>query len=116
MFRYLVLKNRTTLGSSSMFLYYNDLVLYLLGGNKVLMNGICILGSVVVPGVENTASAIRLLVERNKVVAEGAGAISVAAALEGKAGSGKVVCVVSGASIDNSDLIQILQGKIPEPH
>jgi len=70
----------------------------------------------IVTSVRNTASAIRLLVERNKVVAEGAGALSVAAALEGKAGSGKVVCIVSGASIDNKDLIQILQGKIPEPH
>jgi len=59
------------------------------------------------------ASAIRLLAERNCVIAEGAGATSVAAALAGKAGSGKVVCVVSGGNIDAGLLAKILQGEIP---
>jgi len=63
--------------------------------------------------IEDTVSAIRLLAERNHVIAEGAGALSVAAALTGEAGSGKVVCVVSGASIDMDKLVKILQGKIP---
>lgn len=69
-----------------------------------------------VTSVENTASAIRLLAERNRVIAEGAGALPVAAALEGKAGGGKVVCVVSGASIDLSELAEIYLGKTPQPH
>jgi threonine dehydratase len=70
----------------------------------------------IVTSVEKTASAIRLLAERNKIISEGAGALPVAAALEGKAGSGKVVCVVSGASIDLDEFAMILQGKTPEPN
>jgi len=56
------------------------------------------------------ANAIRLLAERHRVIAEGAGASSVAAALSGKAGRGKVVCVVSGGGLDSSKLSQILAG------
>jgi threonine dehydratase len=59
------------------------------------------------------AGAIRLLVERNHVVAEGAGAAPVAAALSGRAGRGKVVCVVSGGNIDPGRLAVILQGGVP---
>jgi threonine dehydratase len=69
-------------------------------------------GSLVV-GLDETATAIRLLAERNAVVAEGAGASSVAAALSGRAGSGKVVCVVSGGNIDASTLKTILEGDTP---
>lgn len=47
------------------------------------------------------------------MVAEGAGAASVAAALAGKAGTGRVVCVVSGGNIDVSKLVKILHGEIP---
>jgi threonine dehydratase len=71
-------------------------------------------GSIVVT-VAEIASAIRLLMERNRVVAEGAGASSVAAALTGKAGGGKVVCVVSGGNLDAAALSEILQGRIPAP-
>jgi threonine dehydratase len=56
---------------------------------------------------------VRLLVERNHVVAEGAGAASVAAAINGVAGGGKVVCVVSGGNIDLSTLSLILTGTTP---
>ena len=69
-------------------------------------------GSLVV-SLEDIANAIRLLIERNRVVAEGAGAAPVAAALAGKAGDGKVVCVVSGGNIDTSKLVKILRGEIP---
>jgi len=69
-------------------------------------------GSIVVP-LHEIASAIRLLFERNRVVAEGAGAASIAAALTGKAGTGRVVCIVSGGNIDVAKLIEILHGKIP---
>jgi threonine dehydratase len=54
------------------------------------------------------ASALRLLAERNRIVAEGAGACPVACALEGLAGAGKVVCIVSGGNIDLSKLCHIL--------
>ncbi len=69
-------------------------------------------GSIVV-GLDEIASTIRLLVERNHVVAEGAGAASVAAALSGRAPGGKLVCVVSGGNIDPSKLQTILAGKTP---
>ena len=67
----------------------------------------------IVVGLGEVASAIKILAERNRVVAEGAGASSLAAALTGKAGSGKVVCVISGGNIDASKLIQILEGATP---
>jgi threonine dehydratase len=63
-------------------------------------------GSLVV-GLEDVAAAIRLLVERNRIVAEGAGAAPVAAALSR---TGKVVCVVSGGNLDTTTLREILQG------
>ncbi len=69
-------------------------------------------GSIVV-SLGEIASAVRFLVERNRVVAEGAGAASVAAALSGKAGKGKTVCVVSGGNIDTNKLQRILAGKVP---
>jgi threonine dehydratase len=69
-------------------------------------------GSLVMP-VAAVADAVRLLVERNRVVAEGAGATPVAAALSGQAGSGKVVCVVSGGNIDSAKLAKILLGQAP---
>jgi threonine dehydratase len=45
---------------------------------------------------------------RNCVVAEGAGATGVAVALNGSAGTGKVVCIVSGGNIDTAKLATIL--------
>jgi threonine dehydratase len=65
-------------------------------------------GSLVV-SLDEVASAIRLLAERNRIIAEGAGATPVAAALSGKAGTGKVVCVVSGGNIDLGKLAHIFQ-------
>jgi threonine dehydratase len=48
--------------------------------------------------------------ERSRVIAEGAGGSSVAAALTGKTGTGKTVCVISGGNIDAEKLIRILSG------
>lgn len=69
-------------------------------------------GSIVV-SLREIAAALKLLIERNHVVAEGAGAASVAAALTGRAGAGKVVCVVSGGNIDSAKVAQILNGELP---
>ena len=63
--------------------------------------------------LEETAAAIRMLAERIRVIAEGAGALAPAAALSGKAGEGKVVCIVSGGNIDFSTLSEILAGETP---
>jgi threonine dehydratase len=69
-------------------------------------------GSLVVDLAE-TAAALKLLAERSHVIAEGAAATGVAAALTGKAGKGKVVCIISGGNIDARKLAMILQGDVP---
>lgn len=56
----------------------------------------------VVCTLEEVRHAMRVVAERNHVIAEGAGACAVAAGLSGKCGTGKVVCVVSGGNIDLS--------------
>jgi threonine dehydratase len=71
-------------------------------------------GAFAVP-LDDTASAIRLIAERVRVIAEGAGALAAAAALEGRAGTGKVACIVSGGNIDPLLLARILQGETPRP-
>jgi len=60
--------------------------------------------------VADVAAAVRTLAERARIVAEGAGALAPAAALAGRAGTGKVVCVVSGGNINLSKLAEILGG------
>jgi threonine dehydratase len=59
------------------------------------------------------AAAVRLLAERAHVVSEGAGAAPVAAALSGRAGRGKTVCVISGGNIGARALARILSGEMP---
>ena len=54
-------------------------------------------GAVAVP-LDDVASAVRLLATRARVVAEGAGALALAAALAGHGGTGRVVCIVSGGT------------------
>jgi threonine dehydratase len=66
----------------------------------------------VVSSLEEIAGALRLLVERNRVVAEGAGASSLAPALSGRAGTGKIVSVISGGNIDPAKLATILSGGV----
>jgi threonine dehydratase len=60
--------------------------------------------------VAEVAAAVRTLAERVRVIAEGAGALAPAAALSGRAGTGKIVCVVSGGNINLSKLAEILAG------
>jgi len=54
----------------------------------------------IVASLDECRQAMRIVAERNRVIAEGAGACAVAAGLSGKAGTGKVVSVVSGGNID----------------
>lgn len=63
-------------------------------------------GSIVV-SLEEIRRAMKLVAERNHVIAEGAGACAVAAALSGKCGGGKVVAVVSGGNIDLSKFSEL---------
>jgi threonine dehydratase len=71
-----------------------------------------IAGSLVASLAEILA-AMRVLAERNRVVAEGAGACALAAAMAGRAGSGKVVCVVSGGNIGLDRFCRVLAGEVP---
>jgi threonine dehydratase len=64
-------------------------------------------GSIVV-SLEETRSAMRLLAEKTRVIAEGAGALAVAAALSGKAGHGPVVAIVSGGNIDLGKFAELI--------
>jgi threonine dehydratase len=69
-----------------------------------------VIDGALVASLDEVGKAVRLLVERARVVTEGAGATSVACALAGRGGSGKVVCVVSGGNIDVQTLIGLLSG------
>jgi threonine dehydratase len=60
--------------------------------------------------IAEVAAAVRTLAGRAHVIAEGAGALATAAALGGRAGNGKVVCIVSGGNIDLAKLSEILEG------
>jgi threonine dehydratase len=54
----------------------------------------------IVVTLEETKAAMRLMAEKARVIAEGAGALPLAAALTGKAGDGPIVAIVSGGNID----------------
>jgi threonine dehydratase len=83
------------IGSKTVFPQMLDLAKTLIDGSLVA-------------GLKEVAAAIRLLAERNRIIAEGAGACPVACALAGQAGMGKLVCVVSGGNIDAKKLCTIL--------
>jgi threonine dehydratase len=61
-----------------------------------------------VVSLADTAAAMRLLAEKARVIAEGAGALSVAAALTGKAGRGPIVAIVSGGNIDLKKFTELI--------
>jgi threonine dehydratase len=64
-------------------------------------------GSIVV-SLEQARRAMGIVAARNHVICEGAAACAVAAGLSGKAGSGKIVCVVSGGNIDLSRFSELI--------
>jgi len=76
-----------------------------------LVNSLVTASIVVTPG--EIAKAIKLLIQRTRVIAEGAGGSSVAAALTGKAGHWKIVCVVSGGNIDLQKIAKIINDELP---
>ena len=58
--------------------------------------------------LEDTRNAMRLLAEKARVIAEGAGALPVAAALSGKAGNGPIVAIISGGNIDLQNFCELI--------
>ena len=51
---------------------------------------------------------MRLMAEKARIISEGAGALSVAAALTGKAGKGPIVAIVSGGNIDLDKFCEVI--------
>jgi threonine dehydratase len=87
-------------------------------GSKSLLPKMWELGRTLIAGglvssLDETAAAVKLLADRARVVAEGAGALALASALAGRAGSGRVVAIVSGGNIDDERLRTILAGETP---
>jgi threonine dehydratase len=72
-----------------------------------------LLAGVLTVSVAQVAAAVKLLAERGRVVAEGAGAAPVAAALAGVPDATTVACIVSGGNIDGATLATILRGELP---
>ena len=58
--------------------------------------------------LKQTAEAMRLIAEKSRTIAEGAGALSLAAALTGQAGQGPIVCIVSGGNIDLNKFAELV--------
>ncbi len=62
----------------------------------------------IVVTLEETKRAMRLMAEKARVIAEGAGALPLAAALTGKAGRGPIVAIVSGGNIDLKKFFELV--------
>jgi threonine dehydratase len=62
----------------------------------------------IVVSLDETKRAMRLMAEKMRVIAEGAGALPVAAALTGKAGRGPIVAIVSGGNVDMTKFCELI--------
>jgi threonine dehydratase len=82
-------------------------------GSKTVFPGMLaeaerLLDGSIVTTLEEIAFALKLVAERNRVIAEGAAACAAAGALSGKAGPGKIVAIVSGGNIDLKKFCEIV--------
>ena len=75
---------------------------------RTLIDGVCVVQ------LAQVVQAMGWLASHAKVVAEGAGAAAVAAAVADPTLRGNIVCVVSGGNIDVADYVQALQGRVPQ--
>jgi len=62
----------------------------------------------IVVSLDETKKAMRLMAEKARVIAEGAGALPLAAALTGKAGQGPIVVIVSGGNLDLKKFCELI--------
>ena len=67
-----------------------------------------VVDGIIVVSLEETRQAMRLMAEKARVIAEGAGALGLAAALTGKAGPGPIVAIVSGGDIDLAKFSELI--------
>jgi threonine dehydratase len=82
-------------------------------GGKSVLPGMWTLASRLLAGsivatLEETRQAMSIVAARNHIICEGAAACAVAAALSGKAGTGKIVAIVSGGNIDLSKFSELV--------
>jgi threonine dehydratase len=63
----------------------------------------------IVVSLDEVKHAMRMMAEKTRVIAEGAGALGLAAALTGKAGQGPIVAIVSGGNIDLAKFCELMQ-------
>ena len=66
-----------------------------------------VVGAITV-SLDDTRAAMRLIAEKTRTISEGAGALSLAAALTGQAGDGPIVCIVSGGNIDLAKFSELI--------
>jgi threonine dehydratase len=62
----------------------------------------------IVVSLDETRRAMRLMAEKSRIIAEGAGALPLAAALSGKAGQGPIVAIVSGGNVDLAKFFELI--------
>jgi threonine dehydratase len=62
----------------------------------------------IVVTLDETRKAMRLMADKARVIAEGAGALPLAAALTGKAGQGPIVAIVSGGNVDMANFFDLI--------
>ena len=62
----------------------------------------------IVVSLDDTRKAMRMMAEKARIIAEGAGALSLAAALTGKAGQGPIVAIVSGGNVDMAKFFELI--------
>ena len=62
----------------------------------------------IVVSLDETKNAMRLMAEKARVIAEGAGALPLAAALTERAGKGPIVAIVSGGNIDLNKFCELV--------
>jgi len=66
----------------------------------------------IVVSLDEVKRAMRLMAEKARVIAEGAGALGLAAALKGKAGQGPIVAIVSGGNIDLEKFSELITAAV----
>ena len=62
----------------------------------------------IVVSLDETKKAMRMMAEKARIIAEGAGALSLAAAMTGKAGQGPIVAIVSGGNVDMAKFVDLI--------
>ena len=75
-----------------------------------------VVDGVIVVSLEEVKRAMRLMADKVRVIAEGAGALALAAALTGRAGQGPIVAIVSGGNIDLEKFFDLIQPSAVQAH